>query len=337
MATDLAEGTSAQLLLEYVDDPSWLGVDPATGAAHGVIALAVNALSALAPRPGDARLVLTGDFVRSVQERLPPGEAETFGLRRGSGVVAGKTMPGPDGVTDVLVPASSFLVYPDETPEIAAIRALRTVLHECGHVAMEQNNQAFVPPDDAGWRAGNLLLMADLVVAEYRAELCVPAGLRAHDANWNGLEIASALRADLSRVNALYQADREVLTLAHHVTTVALVAWKTLSFMAAAARVLPGHEPVPAETAADPVWRRVVEPHWDAFGSALARSAPATEAMTGVQLAEAMVAVAEVLGRWLDDLGFVFGQTPDGQEVFLITKWDLLDPAFAAESVTDLA
>lgn len=52
--------------------------------------------------------------------------------------------------------------------------------------------------------------------------------------------------------------------------------------------------------------------------------------------ASVVVAVAEVLGNWLDDLGFVFAESIDGQDAFLIAKWDLPDPSFAAESQTDL-
>lgn len=337
VALQESEGGSASLVLEHIPDPALIGVHPDTGEVPVAMGLCVQALSAIAPRPAQARLVVSGDFVRSVRDRLPPEVAGGYGVRRGSGFVAAKTMPNEDGTVDVLVPSVSFLTYPDETPEQATLAVLRTVVHEAGHVAMAQRGEVFRPPDDAGWRAGNLLALASEVLAEYRADRGVPATLRKHDAPWNGLEIAKALRADLSRVNASYQQHLDVVVLAQQVGNVTSMAWKTMAFMVAAEAVLPGHPAVEVSTALDPLWQRVAGPHFPALRTALRTAAAGDQPMSPGPLTRSVVAVAEVLGDWLDDLGLVFGTTDDGQDVFLIAKWDLLDPALAAESTTDVA
>lgn len=329
MADAGARAEHVGLALEAVD-PAHLRVDLDTGTVPPLMLWCVAALTQLSPEPSQVRLVVTGDFVGSVRARLGTDDGPvSFDLARGSGFVGGKTMPTPDGRIDVLTHASWF-ADPDDEPVRQVLEQLtkRTVVHEAQHVAMAQQHQGYVTPDDTGWRMTNLLSAADSVMGEYRAELGVGPGLRQGDLAWNALSVLGSLRSDLARVVADYQVHLDVGRLAYDVGTVGLVAWRSLAYMVAAGRVLADNEPVPVDVMADSLWERMAARRWGEFTEALGAGEPGTVRMERGELDAAIAHLAGVLGDWLGDLGFEWTDSADGASYFRITHWDLLDPAF---------
>lgn len=310
-------------------DPGALNVDIDAATVPPLMLWCVAALSELAPDPARVRLVVTGDFVGSVNARMSGGGAESsFDLARGSGFVGGKTIPMPDGTIDVLLHAAWFVELDDVAArEDDGQMVKRTLAHEAQHVAMAQNDQGYELPGDLSWRMVNLRAGAESVIDEYRAELGVGPLQREGDARWDGVDVLTALRSDLARVVSDYQEHLVVDRLVHDVGTVSLVGWRTLAYMVAAGRVLPDTEQVPAVTLADPLWQRMAAGRWDAFVRALEMNASGTIRMERAQIDDAVACLAEVLGDWLLDLGF---RWTDSQ--FLIVDWDLLDPAFIQET-----
>lgn len=140
---------------EYI--PEKLGV--ALGAAgdwrSGMVAAAAQIVSSTVPDSTALRLCLTGNFVRSVQDRFDAdGVGKTYNPGRGSNLAAAKTMVRPDGTTDLIVPLWDVWLREDDplndeaNTEDAEDLSLffHNVLHESLHARLRQlflNNASF--------------------------------------------------------------------------------------------------------------------------------------------------------------------------------------------------
>lgn len=319
------EASVPTLILEYVDARA-VDVDMSTGAVPPAMLMCMRALAQIAPAPERCSLIVTGDFVRSVQDRLPnrPDDA-TFTTGRGSGMVAAKTMRRVDGTLDVLAPGWFFSSDVDaETRDAVAALAIRTIVHEAHHVAMRQNQQDYVREADQDWRARNFTAAADTVIDEYRAELGTSSLLSETESTWDPLEVLDALSRALGAAAAAYQQHRDVEKLAFDVGSEATVAWRAFAYIAAFARHNPEQSTVTAAVRANPRWARMVAPSWSGFEETLRAVDPGTELMRPEDVSAAVERLAEVLAQWLGDLGFLW--SPDGQ--YRIQEWYFEEPYF---------
>lgn len=314
------------LTLELVDARS-VGVDIAAGTAPEAMLRCLEVLHRLAVEPGKVRLIIAGDFVESVRKRTDEGPAsDSFDLSRGSGMVAGKTMWQDDGTIDVLLPWWFFNVeLDDEHASTAAHLAVRTATHEAQHVAMRQNTQGYVHPDEQAWRDRNFTSAADSILDEYRAEVGAVALFEDEESPWSPTAILDALSLSLAAVVADYQAHLDVERLAFEVGEACVVAWKALAYVAAVDVHAPNRSPITPEVENDPLWRRLASESWPSFRAALQDSPSGLEVMSAAEIEAKVNHLARVLNDWLTDLGFTWTD-----ERFLIKPWYFEDVDFVA-------
>ena len=314
--------------LEEVD-PTWIGVDVQTSATPALLGWCVVALTDLVPDPGTVRLVVTGDFLASVKDRITePLERDFFDLRRNDGLVAAKTMRRPDGRIDVLVPAWWFAIAPDATADqqkSLEFHARRTLVHEARYVAMSQTGEDDPRFDAEPFARRTLLVTANQVIGEYRAESGVGAELRVGSASWDPIAILTSLRRGLARVVAEYQEHLDIPRLSRETWREASTAWKTLSYCAVElAEPGGGFGEPPESVTSHGLWRAMVGDHWPRFLEILGPvPSGATRVGPGV-LEPAIERLAIELEAWLETLGFRFRDVQGGAFEFSIVKWDLL-------------
>lgn len=144
-------------------DPAVVRVDPSAGLVSPLITHCLAVIAAAVPHPGDTRLVISGDFVSSVKDRLAPGPyRDSYSTDRIDGSVGGKTLRLADGTIDIVMPSVvSEAADDEETNEFRAVLAIRTVTHEAQHVAMYQAEEAETDSyDDQPWARQNFLRAA---------------------------------------------------------------------------------------------------------------------------------------------------------------------------------
>lgn len=324
-----APDVEAPLTLEHVD-LELLGLDPAAVTATSLMSWCVLTLRDAVARPGGVRLVITGDFVRSVRERsVTTHQQQNYHVARNAGLVGAKTMPRPNGTIDVLIPAVLFA--PDPDPVVidgrdALVR--RTIAHESGHVAIKQAGEASAGYDDSDWVRLNMLSVADTVIEEYRAELAVPTRLReAADSEWDPLTIVHHLRDALNRIAAVdYQSHLDIDKLNYDIGQECLHSWQLLAYIAAARRLDTEPEAsMPDEVTSDPIWQWMVHPHWDRFIEILTQVPAASTRTTRTALEPQIHALADELHPWLETLGFRWRPVADAGYEFRIVHWQFMD------------
>lgn len=251
-------------MLEFTD-PTLLGMTLENPNATELIAACAFLLGQVALEPNRARLVITGDFVESVRQRLEDGPyRDSYGVDRSTGVVAGKTMRMPDGSLDVLMPDTLFEI--DKTPDEsdAAYRAaVYTVLHEGRHVAMTQAGETDPDLSHLPWGRMNLENVADQVIQEYRAERALDRSVLGSLNDWDVAGVLTHWHTALVRITCVeYQEHLDVHRLWYGVVQETHAAWKLLAYLAAA---LPdGDSPKNAirkKVRKSRLWRRMVQPH----------------------------------------------------------------------------
>lgn len=323
--TETGSGGMPILQLQYLD-PSSVRVDPDTGVVPAEMHECLGLLGEISVDPDRVRLVVTGDFVASVQQRLADGRGPAFGVERGSGMVAAKTMPTSDGFIDVLVPWWFFNVdhEPEQRAESAAL-VVRTVVHEAHHVAMRQNHQGYEHTDEQTSRETNLRSAADSVIDEYRAESGVAETLVEDYSPWSPAEVLDALGREVGEAVASYQGHLDVGRLVFETGTACLIAWRALAYIAAVDIEDPNRSPVTADVREDPLWKRLAEDYWEEFRAVLQTVPPGREIMTQAEIAMAVETLAVLLGKWLDGLGFIWTDNE-----FRIQPWYFEDEYYLA-------
>ncbi|NJI58602.1 hypothetical protein HCX50_04065 [Microbacterium oxydans] len=303
-------------------DPVEVGVDIHTGQAPELINFGRAILAAMAGEPEAVRLVIAGNFVESVRRRLPEGTyRDSFDEIRGAGEVAVKTMVVADEI-HVVVPAWLLQASQDER---ADLRARRTVVHEAQHVAMQQHGEDDGGFADEPWARRCLLTVAHQVIAEYRAELGVPAPLREGIEPTLSADTPLALREDLVLIDDAYQQSLDVQYLAHNVVQQSQHFWKALAYIAAARRVLSVDEPLRAEFGHGDLWEQMGAEHWERFEDILRTVPSAHTRVPSLELRRVTDEMAGVLTSWLESLGFVFKDINGGNNsVFHIVSRHLL-------------
>lgn len=295
------------LMLQHVN-PQSIRVDPDTSTVPSEMMLCLQMLANIAADPSRVRLVVTGDFVSSVQARLEQDGVNTdFDVDRGSGMVAGKTMPQPDGSIDVLIPWWFFNAELDaEQRAVTAELAVRTVIHEAYHVAMRQNQQGYEHLDNETWRDRNFLAAADSIVDEYRAEAGVMATFEEDESYWSPVEVLDTLSRELVASVASYQEHVDLERLVVDIGNSCIVAWRALAYIAAVDIADSIRSPLTTEVQAHPLWRKMAAPFWSDFRELLQVIPSGGEVMAQGDLSAAIERLSALLGRWQVVLGFVW-------------------------------
>lgn len=311
-------------------DPVLLGMDAESWIPTDQVNLARAILALTAVDMAKVVLVVTGDLVTSARERLPQDQRDAFSDERGAGMLGGKTMAVGDEV-HVLMPAwlyadaeaAASLMPETEAAEVRAGTeargelARRTIVHEAQHVLMTQNGEAGVEIAEARARRDFLFLAHD-VIDEYRAELGVPASLRAAFEYEVSQETLPAFRDGLKREVQDYQRRRNVEALMYGVLAQAQHAWKALANVAAARRVRAVPEPADAN---HPDWEELAAPYWERFEELLMSAPAPSERFTLDAQRQLMGAVADLFDEWLRGLGFLWRDTDGGHNAeFRITS-----------------
>jgi hypothetical protein len=316
------------LSLDYLD-PAAVSVEPSAGLVSPLIAHCLAVIAAAVPHPGDTRLVISGDFVSSVKDRLAPGPyRDSYSTDRNDGSVGGKTLRLADGTIDIVMPSVVFEAADDEeTNGFRAVLAIRTVTHEAQHVAMYQAEEAETDTyDEQPWARQNFLHAADQVIDEYRAETAIEPNLRGALGVWNPVDILERLRSDLSQIALVdYQAHLDVGRLSYDVGQQTHTAWKLLGYVAASMRHEDGaFDALAPEVETARTWQDMASVHWPLFLDVLSTVPPGSERIGRETLQPAVHALATLFQDWLRDLGFDWRDTATGCE-FRIVRWDLLE------------
>ncbi|MBZ2198460.1 hypothetical protein [Occultella gossypii] len=316
---------SVALVFEYVD-PSLLGMNLEAGDFPPLLQGCAGMLVACGVDTAKTRLVITGDFVRSVQDRGEPGSEyhENYNTQRNTGMVGGKTIPLPDSTVDVLLQAVMFVPL-NHAEDAAAVAgsALHTVVHEAQHVVIAQHGEASGELEATPWARRNLLIAADQVIEEYRAELvaCQVVG----PSGWNTEDLVSSAKTwlgDLQRIATVeYQSHLDVGRLAYDILQESHTVWKLLGY--AAAEQLEARDGLPTVVAEDELWTAMIEPHWEEFTLLLARVPGGDERIPRAELESLASDLADLFADWLVTLGFEFTDHPEGA-AFYIRDWTLL-------------
>jgi hypothetical protein len=321
----------AGLVLDYLD-PTAIGVDAEAGTMPPLVYECLKILGAASLRPSETRLVLSGDFVASVRDRLPDGpNRDNYDTARGDGIVAGKTMTLDDGRIDVVMPAGVFVPVEDDTDadEERILIVIRTISHEAQHVAMGQGGESDATDyaGEAGWARRNFLVVADQVIGEYRAEAAVARALRSA-LTWEPVDILRRVRNDLRRIALVdYQQHLDAGRLSQEAGQEAHTAWKLLAYVVAAHRKDDGtFDDVPSDVLSDPLWDRMAGRHWSRFVEILGSVPPGSERIGRADLAATIDELATALQAWFVDFGFEWDDHEAGNTSFFIVGWDLLEP-----------
>ena len=312
------------LVLEYVEI-EWFGMNADSPAATDLMSQCVGAMSKLVVDPERCRLVITGNFVRSVKDRLPDSRyRDAYGLDRNTGMVAGKTMDMPDGGFDVLMHAAAFAqeVLVDAA-EGFTDSVLHTAAHEALHVAIAQAGEKGPSYDGLPMGRRNLMHMAEELIEEYRADCEL-----APTSNWiAGLpETLAHWRAALSRFAAVeYQQHLDVGRLWEDVVQESNTGWKFLAFAVAEIEPEDRTGASPSDELKDnELWNAMVAPHWKQFVELLRDVPSGFDRVRREQLAPTVEAIADLLFEWFGTLGFEPADGPEGF-AFYIRDWSLLD------------
>jgi hypothetical protein len=292
-----------ELTLAWVD-PDVLDLDRITvGAAR---------VASLAPDPERVRLVIAGDFIAAVAERVDDAEyAKHFHRDRTFGSAAAKTIEQADGSVDLIVDAE--LVAKGQPEDFDSERLFA---HEGYHVAIGQREESL---NDIRLRhglgdyshQGYFTAVAGNMGEEYRVEraLCnegwwpdvgyregIPDGL-------------TAFRNELlDGVTNRYRnepVDRCCRTVLQAFYNLAIL----MGYLAAEHLGSAGERTPDAGVRR---WSRLVGPAWGELLDLLEAMPSANERTPRAQLDEQAFALADVLARWLEHIGFTIDDLDEG-------------------------
>ena len=288
------------------------------------IAVAVQSILTMLPAEDlpKIRVVITANFVNSVSSRQSTGLE--FDMKRGSGVVAGKTMPpNKDGVVDIILPLQFVLLGNiDDVKHIGLHEAVHAHLHLLGTRPFDVHVR-----EKFGSAMTQFVAMAGEQVEEHLAEQISSSS--SSRKNWvDAASINSALAAFdnalTTQLPAIPQDAEDYFAQSMRVTFSAFhVLWKALAFLAAELRRNDTFEDVPDEVATLSSWKSSVEPYWTEYLKILSDVPMVMD--VDIQKTDVVVKkLAEYLQQWSLGLGFDYHDTPDGQGFFQITNPDII-------------
>lgn len=326
-------------------DFEYIGMNPGNPQPTELILFCSAMIGTAALDPEKVCFVITGDFVKSVKQRLPVGKyRDNFDTQRGAGMVAAKTLKWSDEI-HVVFPQWMFvdtaaalrLLEPEEAAEIARTegergrQVRRAAFHEAQHVAIAQRGEDAVDFDGLGWASKNFVSAAAQIIEEYRAELAVPQELRGEHELVFPVDALEHLRIDLMRITTVeYQQHLNVGKLAYDVTQQTHHVWKILAYLVAARRAL-GTTPnaaIPADVQRVEAWRLMAAPLWTRFEALLSEIPSGQIPMSPEELHRGAVELAGLLAEWMLLIGFRWediGNPADQNSQFEIESWRLFE------------
>lgn len=290
------------LLIENLD-PVLVGVNPENASMPALIGTVHSACIQIAPDRSTVNIVLSGDFIESVNDRLKDaGLSHAFDTTRGSGFAAAKTLPRKDGTIDVVFNAALFAVeLPENQQDEFKLLALHTAVHEFQHVAMRQRHESVDWHGYSSYKQQNLISAADAIIDEFRADKGANQ-LVSYNPGWDLAAIASDLTIALHDIVMSYQHHLDVGKLVYEVGKRCLISWKELAFTAAAMLEIPGSVDIPSGEAEE--WRFSCEHSWPTFLAILRKLPPGCEPIDPSALKDAGNEMAALLDTWLRAMGF---------------------------------
>lgn len=265
------------------------------------------------------RAVITGDMIRSVNNREDRLGNE-YTLERGGGIVAAKTMPpSGDGIVDILVPVHWLLPLDEETSSNERDQYIQHIAsHEAVHARLF--NDGGYPFDvfrrrEYGDATIQFMSMAGHQTEEHLAEyLSNQTAPSPHKTTAEQISDSfAAFNANLSkRLSAISNFDPDYYQKGMIATLTALHdLWKVLSYYAAELRTGNDFRPVPKDVAGLDEWKREVEPWWNEYTTLLSQipmntpvDIPATDAI--------VENIGQLLQRWAEGVGIEYRDTTDG-------------------------
>lgn len=314
--------------------------DPSPDALRvGIHALA-DLLASTVERPDEVRLVITPDLGQAVMRREPDRDASSpFDLRRGSGIVVGKTMRHGGGI-DVLIDGTPLVEFdardfrrtaaggPRLSPGGVQLRR-PTLVHEAQHANMQLN----------GSGSNNYGLEQTWTRARRYRFLIASKMCDEHRAQWNAAQVVGAdlptaevVLDTLSQMGQLLatavthyqQSNRgpnDVGRLAIDVYRACIPFWTDVAYWTAEYREGDDIRELPEAVTQSAVWQRYVGPTWQPLAGALSQ-VPVAIASPPEALHESANRVATAVAESLQHIGFRDYVSPTLTELFDIDRYD---------------
>lgn len=321
-----------QIALEYFSDEGVQLVEVAATNQDSALVSLVGGFCSVVPEPyrPSTRIVFTGDFAQSVNQRIEGDAERQFTRERGSGIVAGKTMDKQsDGTVDVLFPHDLVLLDPDDQLR-AMLRHLDA--HEAVHATVNHigaapflvhRREAFGPAfaqfaSMAGEQANEHL-------AEYLANQ-VSRGITGTQSTDDQVRATFVAWQEtlVTKLPALEKLDSDYFQKGMWISLEALhILWKTLAYLAAEVRDGDTFGEVPDDIRSLNEWKRDVEPWWNGYVSLLAEI-PMRVEQDVATTDDVVRRLGLYLQAWALSIGFDHHDTDEGGW-FQITRPDLLE------------
>lgn len=277
------------------------------------------------PRPEQVSIVITGDFGRSVGERLDdPVYAAHYAPERITGLAVAKAIPGQHGETVLVVDGRALLAgafYGDE------FDVRRLFAHEGRHILVSQHDEETsdirLRAAEAGPVALDLLAIAGIASGEYRVELALCREGRWPDKGYIETipDVLAGFRESLrGAVRLKYWGEPIDRTYRTAVSTFSQIVTQ-LAYVAAEAEAL-GTEQTLQHAFADQNWQRLVGPHWASFWKALRQFPSADERCQRDVLDRHVAGLSLVLNAWLNHIGFSYYDLDEGGAYFDVLRHD---------------
>ena len=269
--------------------------------------------------PADTEVLITNHFVNDVRRII---DSNDYGIDRGTGVVAAKTIPLDSGHSVIVINAEA-------AADLDHVALTRLLAHESGHTLLDERGEDN-PDTRSTWMGDRVLRsLAATAIEEYRVERAVYAhgfGLAA-EADWAGAgDLATEMNlAVMYAVQVEEKNKTSPLELSSDITAVHNWSSKKLAYIAAAiaSGVLPAAEALPEENQDD--WSDYVKDTW-AYRLAGYRSIPdaATPATAGDR-ERAIGKIMTVERHFLKSMGFYYKQVGNSWGFYRIKNDRLFD------------
>ena len=316
MSKSTEENSGITLVLENLDEETIKTV--ATGKALAQL-VSVIAASLRKSDYGRTRVVVTGDFIHSVNSRENRIGNE-YTMERSGGIVAAKTMPpNTDGVVDILIPVHWLLPLESEESSLERDQyLLHLAAHEAIHVCLFHDGGE---PFDVyrrrkyGGAVVQFMSMAGHQVEEHLAEYLsnqttsapwrtTPDQLPASFEAWN--KTLSEKLSVISNFDPDYHQKRMMITL-----TALHDLWKVLSYYAAELRTNDSFRSVPKSVTELEEWEIEVAPWWNEYTNLLSRIPMVTPVDT-LATDKVTEEIGYLLQRWAKGIGVDHHDTTEG-------------------------
>lgn len=293
-----------------VDNQAGFSVDQVTAVQAGLARMNC---------PADTEVLVTKDFVNDVRQII---DSHDYGIDRGTGVVAAKTIPLDSGHCVIVVNA-------EVAADLDHTALTRLLAHESGHALLDERGEDS-PDTRSTWMGDRVLRsLAATAIEEYRAERAVYAhgfGLAA-EVDWPaGGDLATEMNLAVMHAVLIEEKNKtSPVELASDITAVHNWSSKKLAYIAAAvdSGALPAAEALPEENQDD--WNDYVKDTW-AYRLAGYRTIPdaATPATAG-DLDRAIAKLMTVERRFLKSMGFYYKEVRNSWGFYRIKDDRLFD------------